>query len=403
MKTTGFGTSPAIVGGVRKMPLPIVIPTISAMPPPSPMTRRSSWDGAALVGDNIAHKVHCAPAGDDCGTRTPLGMQRRDFLAALGGAFAGHAWLEERPLDEDQLYVGTYTETVHVLRMDRRAGALRSVGTLNGGPNPSFLAVHSRLRVLYAVNEVEAGTVRAVKTLAQQSTRGSSPCYVSMDRTDQVLLVANYDSGTVALLPLQPDGTPSSATSAIHHQGRGPVADRQGGPHAHCILADPSNRFALAADLGAATHFFDNQERAEIEKIRFAASSRTGGADGAIDIQASAQNRRVANATGNFPGQAAGRRHPANFALHIDAVAVDRAVQILRAQQTLRDHILSCLETGGSTFFRIEIVQRIDAPLPFEPQLARMRRVQIVFDTEAHAARKFLRAFADDQVMVGLL
>src|ERR1043166_10245214 len=96
MKTTGFGTSPAIVGGVRKMPLPIVIPTISAMPPPSPMTRRSSWDGAALVGDDIAHKVHCAPAGDDCGTRTPFGMQRRDFLAALGGAFAGHPWLEER-------------------------------------------------------------------------------------------------------------------------------------------------------------------------------------------------------------------------------------------------------------------------------------------------------------------
>jgi 6-phosphogluconolactonase len=178
-------------------------------------------------------------------------MQRRDFLAALGGAFAGHAWLEERPLDEDQLYVGTYTETVHVLRMDRRSGALRSVGTLNGGPNPSFLAVHSRLRVLYAVNEVEAGTVRAVKTRAQQSSRGSSPCYVSIDRTDQVLLVANYDSGAVALLPLQPDGTPSSATSVIQHQGRGPVADRQSGPHAHCILADPSNRFALAADLGA--------------------------------------------------------------------------------------------------------------------------------------------------------
>ena len=29
------------------------------------------------------------------------------------------------------------------------------------------------------------------------------------------------------------------------------MADRQDAPHAHCIVADPSNRFALAVDLGA--------------------------------------------------------------------------------------------------------------------------------------------------------
>ncbi|MGH7521348.1 MAG: hypothetical protein ACREMI_08720 [Gemmatimonadales bacterium] len=42
MMTSGLGTSPAIVGGVRKIPLPIVIPTMSAVPPASPMTRRRS-------------------------------------------------------------------------------------------------------------------------------------------------------------------------------------------------------------------------------------------------------------------------------------------------------------------------------------------------------------------------
>ncbi len=44
MMTSGFGTSPAMVGGVRKIPLPIVMPTISAVPPASPMTRRRSCD-----------------------------------------------------------------------------------------------------------------------------------------------------------------------------------------------------------------------------------------------------------------------------------------------------------------------------------------------------------------------
>ena len=34
------------------------------------------------------------------------------------------------------------------------------------------------------------------------------------------------------------------------HKGTGPNAERQDAPHAHCILPDPSNRFALVADLG---------------------------------------------------------------------------------------------------------------------------------------------------------
>jgi 6-phosphogluconolactonase len=37
----------------------------------------------------------------------------------------------------------------------------------------------------------------------------------------------------------------------MQHTGSGPNAARQGGAHAHCIVADPSNRFVLAADLGA--------------------------------------------------------------------------------------------------------------------------------------------------------
>jgi 6-phosphogluconolactonase len=74
---------------------------------------------------------------------------------------------------------------------------------------------------------------------------------VSVDRSGRAVLVANYDSGSVALLPIQADGSLASATQVVQHHGKGPVADRQSMPHAHCILADPSNRFALAADLGA--------------------------------------------------------------------------------------------------------------------------------------------------------
>ena len=163
------------------------------------------------------------------------------------------------------LYVGTYTDHtlsagIYLLRMDGQSGQLQSVGSADAGANPSFLAIHPNGRVLYAVNEVEKGAVSAfaiagksgaLTRLAAVPSEGSAPCFVSVDQGARVALVANYESGSVALLPLQTDGSLARATSVVQHAGSGPVADRQGQPHAHCILADPSNRFALAADLGA--------------------------------------------------------------------------------------------------------------------------------------------------------
>jgi len=72
-----------------------------------------------------------------------------------------------------------------------------------------------------------------------------------MDRSGRVVLVANYAAGSVAMLPIKADGALAPATKVVRHTGSGPNAERQSAPHAHCIVADPSNRFALAADLGA--------------------------------------------------------------------------------------------------------------------------------------------------------
>jgi 6-phosphogluconolactonase len=71
-----------------------------------------------------------------------------------------------------------------------------------------------------------------------------------VERSAQVVLVANYVGGSVAMLPIQANGALAPAASVIQHTGKGPNADRQEAPHAHCIMPDPSNRFALAADLG---------------------------------------------------------------------------------------------------------------------------------------------------------
>src|SRR3989442_5314892 len=173
--------------------------------------------------------------------------------------------MTESPTDPDLLYVGTYTENtrsegVYLVRMDRRSGELLRVGAVDAAATPSFLSIHPKGRVLSAGNErepagmvsafgIESGT-GALRRLNEQPSGGGAPCYVSVDRRGRALLVANYGGGSVALLPIEANGA-LAAAHVVQHTGKGPNAERQEAPHAHCILPDSSNRFALATDLGA--------------------------------------------------------------------------------------------------------------------------------------------------------
>src|SRR5207248_2884819 len=193
----------------------------------------------------------------------PRDLSRRDFLTASAIGLIGLA-LRSEQIDGDLLYVGTYTagtrsEGIYLLRMDRRSGELRRIGSV-AAANPSFLAIHPNRRVLYAVNELEQGAVSAfaiaknsgaLTRLNEQPSEGGAPCYVSVDRSGSVVLVANYGAGSIALLPVGANGALDPAAQVVQHTGKGPNAERQAAPHAHCIVADPSNRFVLAADLGA--------------------------------------------------------------------------------------------------------------------------------------------------------
>jgi len=196
---------------------------------------------------------------------------RRDFLgtAALGLLGSRSIRFGHVPNEQELLYVGSYTdakraEGIALVQFDTRSGALELLRGVDGGPNPSFLAIHPNGRALYAVNEVadrageRAGGVSAfaigsdggLVRLGDQSSQGAGPCYVSIDRAGRAALVANYDGGSVALLPIAKGGELGPATSVDQHRGHGPDAERQEAAHAHCIVSDPSNQFALAADLG---------------------------------------------------------------------------------------------------------------------------------------------------------
>lgn len=194
-------------------------------------------------------------------------------LLAAAGLFAsaspaGVARADDQPV---WVYVGTYTsgsspsEGIYKLEFDPGTGKLTPKGAAAKLQDPSFLAVHPSGRFLYAVNELgefqetKGGGVSALsldpatgdlKLLNQQPTSGGAPCHLTIDAQGRNVLVANYSGGSVACLPIAEDGTLKPMSSFIQHQGHSVDPARQKAPHAHSINLDPSNRFALVADLG---------------------------------------------------------------------------------------------------------------------------------------------------------
>ena len=200
---------------------------------------------------------------------TNIPLSRRRFMKAGGfgvlGALASRtkAWSTQ----SRALYVGTYTTSgksdgIYLYGMEPTAGLTR-INSFKS-VNPSFLTIDRTKRFLYAVNEVgeylgkPGGAVSAysidpvnfnLRLKNEQATNGADPCHLTIDRTGRTLLVANYTGGNITALPVRSDGTLGMATEVKQHEGSS-IKEQQKSPHAHCIILDASERYALAADLG---------------------------------------------------------------------------------------------------------------------------------------------------------
>jgi 6-phosphogluconolactonase len=124
--------------------------------------------------------------------------------------------------------------------------------------NPSFIEFDLKRRLVFSVNADETGAVSAFKVepsgkltaINQQPSMGAGPCHLALDNSGKHVIVANYTSGSVAVIPVAADGRLSPATTAIQHTGKSIHPERQSGPHAHCVTLDRANHFAFICDLG---------------------------------------------------------------------------------------------------------------------------------------------------------
>jgi 6-phosphogluconolactonase len=188
------------------------------------------------------------------------------------------------------VFVGTYSEDIlfgdgnvlhgkgdgiYVFRLNTNTGGLTLLNKGFGKPNPSYLTLGPTKKYLYTVNEMknfkglESGAVSALSLdpeigkltlLNRRATGGTDPCHLIINDANTHLMVANFASGSLSVLPINFNGSLKPISCFIQHKGRSIHKIRQASPHVHNIQLDKSNNRAFVVDLGCDKVFIYNTD-----------------------------------------------------------------------------------------------------------------------------------------------
>ncbi|HEX6754714.1 MAG TPA: lactonase family protein [Mycobacteriales bacterium] len=220
----------------------------------------------------LGEHVDDAPSG--AGAPRPGDIGRRSFLGLVAAAAASFALPGsavaspgDRPGWLRRAFLGGYTQGlglapgIGLATLDLRTGRAVLDGWYTGVANPFHLNWSRTTRTLYAVSDVPQGAVHALRAdragnlapLSVVPSGGAGPVYTDLDRTGRWLLTANYDSGSVAVNAVRPDGAIGERTALVQHTGSGPVPGEQAGPHPHMTVPDRTGERVLVPDKGTDT------------------------------------------------------------------------------------------------------------------------------------------------------
>jgi 6-phosphogluconolactonase len=268
----------------------------------SPKTGGATRSVEAKAAGRVSRTGQTARRDREAQAMIPPGHSRRSFLrtsvALAGTSVLTDALLQAQAADGAGplvAYVGTFSSPlrdvlktqvdlppgngrgIHLFRVNRATGEMTPAGIQEMGTSPSCLALNAAGTRLYSANETDRvgeekeGTVSAfaisrvdgkLELLGTVPSGGAGPTFVSVHPSGRYVLVANYFGGSVAVLPVLPDGRLGPATDVQKDVGEiGPTRAASAPPgsfafsghdrtHAHMIEADPSGRFVLHVDLG---------------------------------------------------------------------------------------------------------------------------------------------------------
>jgi 6-phosphogluconolactonase (cycloisomerase 2 family) len=209
-------------------------------------------------------------------------LPRRTFLERLSGGAAAAMAVVSLPLRgqaADQAaggpapafsglaFVGCFTDPkrngrgagLSVYRVSRPGAEWRLSHVSDREVNPSYLALDRQGQFLYVVHadsdRVSAHRIDAdrgmLERVNEQSTGGANPAHLALDPSGRWLVAANYTGGSVALLPVRPDGALGERTSLVSMAGDvGPHRIEQAVAHPHQCVFDRSGRLVFVPDKG---------------------------------------------------------------------------------------------------------------------------------------------------------
>ena len=244
-----------------------------------------------------------------------LPVSRREFLVRTVGSLATVSALslslpQTRAATAKQrgkrvmAYVGTFTpgtptaepyntspgngRGIHIFELEPATGKLLPRDVLVDDTSPNCLAFNLARTHVYATKKgsgaLGSGAVSSYRIdratggltmLNTVSAGGAGPTHLSLHPSGRHVFVANYIAGSVAVLPVQPNGELGAATEVKELRGTvGPKQAASAPPgsfaisghdtsHAHMIQPDAAGRFVIAANLGLdQLHVWKFDERA---------------------------------------------------------------------------------------------------------------------------------------------
>jgi 6-phosphogluconolactonase (cycloisomerase 2 family) len=192
-------------------------------------------------------------------------MTRRGFLGY--GAAAMLARAQQTGATRVFAYVGSYTtaerkargDGIHVYSIDATGGGWTHVQHVGGLVNPSYLTMHPEQRCICSVHGDETYATSfgvdpqtgKLSLINRVETGGRNGVHSAFHPAGRFVVLANYATGQVAVLPVDGGGKLSEPSHVVTLTGEpGPHRVEQNSSHPHHVIFDPSGRYVLVPDKG---------------------------------------------------------------------------------------------------------------------------------------------------------
>jgi 6-phosphogluconolactonase len=170
-------------------------------------------------------------------------------------------------------YVGGYTTPdrdgrgngINVYRVDEVSGGWSHIQNVGGLENPALFTLTRDGTRLYSVHggrnllsgfAVDKQTGK-LTLLNQVDCQGNNPVDSALDPTERFLVIANYGSGAVAVMPIDHNGHLQPVSQSVQLWGTpGPDTRQQASSHPHAVIFDPTGQFVVVPDKGFDRTFF---------------------------------------------------------------------------------------------------------------------------------------------------